>query len=135
MRPYGVYSSRLCHVRLALTATISICTIAFFTASAYGYKKFVLNSHNHLIAQWRPRDGGYALHFAGNLCEWITLFAFVGLSLSFVGEFQEVSAQVKFKEKRSYITSTYEELNEYSTLRLNSLERNFQEEDHSELDD
>ena len=132
MKPYGVYSSCICHLRLVLTTTISLCSITFFTASAYGYKRFVHNNHNHIIGQWRPGDGGYVFHFIGNLCEWLALFAFVGMSLSFVGEFQEVSIQVKCKEKKPYIISTYDELSEYATLKLNSEERYLSDEEQTE---
>lgn len=131
MKPYDVYSSCLCHLRLILTTTISLCSIAFFTASAYGYKQFLQNSHNHDIGQWRPGDGGYELHIIGNMCEWLTLFAFVGMSLTFVREFQQVSIEVKCKEKTPRVFATYSELNEYASLKLNSEERHFSDDEQN----
>ena len=71
------------------------------------------------------------LHFIGNVCEWITLFAFVGMSLTFVREFQEVSIQIKCKEKKPRVVSSYTELSEYASLKLNSEERHFSDEDQS----
>ena len=132
MKPYGIYSSCLCHTRLILTTTISLCSIAFFTASTYGHEQFMQSNHNHGISQWRPGDGGYSLHLIANLCEWITLFAFVIMSLTFVCEFQGVSIEIKCTEKKPYVISTHNEFSEYSSLKLNSEERNFSDDDQNQ---
>ena len=71
------------------------------------------------------------LHIIGNMCEWLTLLAFVGLSLTFVREFQEVSIEVKCKERMSYAFPKLSELNEYASLKLNSEERHFLDEEQT----
>lgn len=123
MRPYGIYTALLCHLRIALTTIITLCSIFFFTATAYGYQEFVKNNHNHKITRWMPGDGGYVLHVLGNAAEWLALFAFVGLSLSFFSEFQCVKMLVECREIRPHIISAYDELSEYATLKLSAEER------------
>ncbi len=129
MRPYGVYSSCVCHLRLALTSTITLSSVAFFTASTYGYQAFVKRSHHHRIDHWMAGDGGYALHILSNTAEWLSLFAFLGMSLSFFNEFQAVMMSVECREKRPKVISAYDELNEYSSLKLNTEERCMSEEE------
>lgn len=129
MRPYGVYTSCICHLRLALTTIITLCSIAFFTASTYGYQAFVKKNHHHHIDHWMASDGGYVLHVLSNTAEWISLFSILGLTLSFFGEFQAVSMSVECKEKRPRVISAYDEFDEYSSLKMNTEQRCLSEEE------
>eukprot|EP00794_Sanderia_malayensis_P006973 gene6973-7758_t len=130
MRSHGVYTSCICHLRLALTVLITISSVTFFTASTYGYQAFIKNNrHHHHIDHWMKGDGGYFLHVLSNTAEWVSLFSFLGLALSFFNEFQAVVMSVECHEKRPNVISAYDELNEYSTLKMNSEERCMSEEE------
>ena len=118
MRPYGIYSGCICHLRLIMTTTITLCSIIFFTGSAYGYEEFAKHNHHHTISQWMPADGGYAFHVVGNTAEWLALFSFVGMSLSYYSEFEGVSITVTCREKQMNPVSPADALSEYAPLRF-----------------
>eukprot|EP00795_Rhopilema_esculentum_P000407 gene407-10074_t len=118
MRPYGIYSGCICHLRLIMTTTITLCSIIFFTGSAYGYEQFAKHNHHHTISQWMPADGGYAFHVVGNTAEWLALFSFVGMSLSYYSEFEGVSITVTCREKQMNPVSPADALSEYAPLRF-----------------
>ena len=129
MRTHGIYSTRLCHLRLALTTIVTLCAIVFFTAAAYGWILFQQENHNHSVNQWMPGDGGYSLHVLSNSAEWLALVAFLCLSLTFFGEFQKVNLSVECREKSPTIISAYDGLSEYSTLKMHSEDRYVSDEE------
>lgn len=77
----------MAHIRITLAM---ICTMFFFVAAVTG-----LMSHLKYKGQnprkWYPEDGGWELHVASTISEWIVAICFCIYILTFYSEFSEIS--------------------------------------------
>lgn len=85
LNPSGC-SLRLAHLRMALS---TFCTVCFFVFAITGIlARLAYKGTNP--RKWHKEDGGWELHTASSVTEWLCVMAFCAYILTFIEEFRDI---------------------------------------------
>jgi ABC-type branched-subunit amino acid transport system permease subunit len=90
MKRFGLVTSRVCIARTVFSVVSTLSLITFFILTSYAAR---LWDGNKLY--WHSDDPGYTVHVIGNAFEWLLVFNFLFLMLTFTKELCNSKLEVK----------------------------------------
>lgn len=95
MRRFGLVGSCLCSTRCTLSLVSTLSFVVTVTMTGYASKKW---SGDNL--HWNSKDPGYKEHVIADAFEWLMVFSFLLMFLTFTKEFCRSKLQIKLVDYR-----------------------------------
>ena len=103
MRHLALVNLCVCVIRLSLALLTSITYIICTVSISYAGTKW-----NGDFLYWKAENPGYTAHVIGNTSEWVMVFSFLIVTLTFIKELSKGRLQIRFlNENESYEPVTF----------------------------
>lgn len=90
MKKFGLVTSCVCTVRTVVSVVSTLSLVVFLILSSYAVRLW----HGNKL-YWRSDDPGYTVHVVGNAFEWLLVFNFLFLMLTFTKELSNSRLEIK----------------------------------------
>ena len=90
MKRFGLVTPCVCIVRTVVSVISTLSLFAFLIMSSYARRLWQGNK-----LHWDSNDPGYTVHVIGNVFEWVLVFNFLMLMLTFTKELRNGRLEVK----------------------------------------